>query len=131
MSARALIVINGAIASGKSTVAREVAGIAERSGRPSAVIDLDQIWHMVDHQRPRNGGRARWLLARRAAAELTDLFFSSGIEVVVVEGPFFTSEERSDFTQHVRTAVHPRYVTLLVSSMNPFAARDRIRIRAG
>lgn len=60
-----LIVLDGPIASGKSTVARVLAGIAERRGRSAAVIDLDELWHMVDHQEPRTGELARWLLAPR------------------------------------------------------------------
>ena len=57
--------VNGPIASGKSSVARSLAGIAERRGLRSAVIDLDEVWHMIDHQEPRTGGVERWLLARR------------------------------------------------------------------
>lgn len=112
---RTLIVINGPIASGKSTVAREVAGLIEGAGRRSAVIDLDEVWLMLDHQRPRSGGLERWLLARRAAAELTDLFFSEGIDVVVCEGPFFTTDERDGYLRHLRTSVQVRFVTLAVS----------------
>lgn len=109
-----LIVLNGPIASGKSTVARELAGIAERAGRRSAVIDLDEVWQMLDHQRPRTGGLEKWLLARNGAAVLTDLFFSSGIDIVVCEGPFYTAEERDEYARHLRTPVTPRFVTLTV-----------------
>jgi chloramphenicol 3-O-phosphotransferase len=114
MPERALIVVSGAVASGKSTVARELAGIAERGGRRSAVIDLDEVWLMLDRQRPRTGGAETWLLARHGAAALTDLFFSSGIDVVLCEGPFFTAEERDGYTRHLRTPVVARFVTLTV-----------------
>lgn len=114
MPERALAVVSGAVASGKSTVARELAGIAERAGRRSAVIDLDEIWLMLDHQRPRTGDIERWLLARHGAAALTDLFFASGIDVVVCEGPFFTAEERDGYLRHLRTPVSARFVTLTV-----------------
>lgn len=112
---RSLVVVNGPIASGKSSVARSLAGIAENKGRRSAVIDLDEVWHMVDHQDPRTGGVQRWLLARRAAAAITDVFFDAGVDLVVIEGPFFTDEERHGYLRWLRSSVAPRFVTLDVS----------------
>lgn len=114
------MVVNGAIASGKSAVARSLAGMLEVGGRRAAVIDLDALWHMLEHQVPRRGELRRWLLARRAAAVLTDEFFSAGIDAVVVEGPFFTSEERDAYLRHVRTAATTRFVTLRVSFEESF-----------
>src|SRR6266540_1839527 len=103
MSTALIIVVNGPIASGKSTVARMLAGIAEKQGRRSAVIDLDELWLMLDHQLPRSGKQEHWLVARRAAAVLTDEFFHSGVELVVVNGPFFTAEERAAYLRHLRS----------------------------
>ncbi len=110
-----LVVVNGAIASGKNAVARALAGVLEERGRPAAAIDLDDLWLMLEHQVPRSGKPRHWLLARRAAAVLTDEFFRSGIDAVVVHGPFFTFEERDAYLRHVRTEVKPRFVTLRVS----------------
>lgn len=109
------MVINGPIASGKTAVARELAGIVEQDGRRAAAIDLDELWLMLDHQVPRSGRIRHWLLARRAAAVLTDELFDSGIDVIVVEGPFLTLEEREAYLRHVRADVKPRFVTLRVS----------------
>jgi hypothetical protein len=110
---RTVVVVNGPIASGKSAAARQLAGIAEQRARlHAAVIELDELWHMVDHQHPRSGDLEMWLLARRAAAALTDVFLSSGIDLVVCEGPFFTPEERDGYTRHLKTPVRVRFVTL-------------------
>ena len=115
MTERSLIVLNGAIASGKSTVARGLAGLLERQGRSSAAIDLDPLWQMLDHQTPRTGGIQHWLRAREAAAHLTDAFFGFGIEAVIIEGPFFAPDERRAYLDHVRAKVEPVFVTLRVS----------------
>jgi len=112
---RSLIVLNGAVASGKSTVARALAGLLERTGHPSAAIDLDLLWRMLDHQTPTTGGLQHWLRARQAAALLTDAFFGFGIEAVIIEGPFFTPEERRAYLDHLRAKVEPVFVTLHVS----------------
>lgn len=132
-----LLVVSGPIASGKSTVARIVAGLCEQAGRSSAVIDLDEIWHMVDHETPRTGGLRDWIIARRAAAALTDTFYGAGINVVVIEGPFFTPEERDGYLSFLRTKVTQRFVTLDVSFeeahlrayQDPHPDRERSRDR--
>jgi chloramphenicol 3-O-phosphotransferase len=115
MSAASIIVVNGPIASGKSTVATMLAGIAEKQGRRSAVIDLDLLWLMLDHQLLRSGKLEHWLVARRAAAVLTDEFIDSGVELVVINGPFFTTEERAAYLRHLRSTADVRFVTLRVS----------------
>lgn len=115
MSAVLIIVVNGPIASGKSTVATMLAGIAEKQGRRSAVIDLDVLWLMLDHQLPRSGKLEHWIVARRAAAVLTDEFIDSGVELVVINGPFFTTEERAAYLRHLRSTADVRFVTLRVS----------------
>lgn len=112
---RELIVVNGPVASGKSTVALALAAVCEGAGYRTAVVDLDEIWHMVEHQTSRSGGLRPWLIARHAAAAITDTFFAEGIGVVIVEGPFFTPEERSAYTRWLKGAVTPVFVTLDVS----------------
>lgn len=46
---------------------------------------------------------------------MTDVFFASGIELVIVEGPFFTADEREAYLRWVRTDVQPTFMTLDVS----------------
>lgn len=112
---RVLVVINGPIASGKNAVSTTLAGLLEREGRRAAVIDLDELWFMLDHQTPRSHDLEHWLETRRAAALLTDEFYASGRDSVIVNGPFFTEAERTGYLNHLRTAVTPLFVTLHVS----------------
>lgn len=112
---RTLVVVNGPIASGKNAVSTALAGLIELGGRSAAVIDLDEIWLMLDHQMPRTHELAHWLAARRAAAVLTDEFHRSGRDAIIVNGPFFTEAERSGYLDHLRTPVTPLFVTLRVS----------------
>lgn len=83
---RSLVVMNGAIAAGKDTVSVALAGLLEKDGHRVAVVGLDELWTMIDHQQPRRGGLASWLLSRRAAAAVSDLFFASGYDHVIVNG---------------------------------------------
>jgi predicted kinase len=111
-----LIVISGPIASGKSTLARAVARQLEGEGFRAAVIDLDLVYDMLDHRTgvPK-GDEASWLLARQAAAALTDAFLMAGLDVVIVDGSFLTPTERAVYVDALRTPAEPRFVTLLVS----------------
>jgi len=110
-----LIVISGPIASGKSAVARAVAQEFEKRGRSAALIDLDGLYEMLEHSTGRKDDDAKWLAARRAAAALTDSFLTDGAEVVIVDGDFFSSEDREAYRRCLRTAVEARFVTLTVS----------------
>jgi predicted kinase len=109
-----LIVITGPIASGKSTIAGELARELERAGRRVAVIDLDLVHDMLTT----GGGRsddASWAMARQAAASLANTFLETGIEVVVAEGSFSRPADRAAFTDHLDASAAPRFVTLRVS----------------
>lgn len=110
-----LVVLNGPIGSGKSTVGVALAGAIERAGHRAASIDLDEVWAMVDHQRPRRGGPDEWSLARCGVAALADTFFADGVEVVIVNGPFYGSAERTQLLDALRTRADVRYVTLHVT----------------
>jgi thymidylate kinase len=108
-----LIIINGPIGSGKSTLAMELGGQARSSGRSAAVIDLDIVYDMLDHRQKSDAGV--WLMARQTAAVLTDHFFRSGVELVVVEGSFWDVDERAAFLDPLTTRITPHIVTLHVS----------------
>ena len=56
-----------------------------------------------------------WRTARHGAAALTDLFFSSGCDVVVVEGGFYTAGERDDVARALASNPRVIAVTLMVS----------------
>ena len=109
-----VIVITGPIASGKSTVARELARELERTHVRVAVIDLDLLYDRLTTDGPKSDD-ATWALARNAAATLANTFLEEGVAVVVAEGSFNTPGDRAAFAQHLDTGVGPRYVTLRVS----------------
>lgn len=105
--------INGPIASGKSTVAQALGRRLRQDGHPTAVMDLDELYLMMS-AKPMADPQV-WSRARRAAAALTDCFFASGIEVVVVEGAFWDESERAPFLDALTWSGSPLFVTLLVS----------------
>jgi chloramphenicol 3-O-phosphotransferase len=110
-----LIVINGSIASGKSTIARADARHLTALGIAVAVIDLDLLYDMHHHQSGvKKDDKETWAIARRAAAALTDTFLSEGVRDVVVEGTFFTLAERAVYLDALRTPLAPKVVTLRV-----------------
>jgi hypothetical protein len=53
--------------------------------------------------------------ARRTAAALTDHFVLDGIELVIVEGTFWTESERDELTSRLTTLVRPVFLTLWVA----------------
>jgi adenylylsulfate kinase-like enzyme len=110
-----VIVICGPIASGKSTVARAVARSFEHLGTQAAVVDLDLVYEMVEHDRAAKDRVEKWSRARRAAAALTDVLLDDVIGVVVVEGDFLTQEERAEFLNALPSGVAPLFVTVHVS----------------
>jgi lactoylglutathione lyase len=109
-----LLVISGPIAAGKSTVAAALATVFRDSGRTAAVVDLDRIYMMFDDRPPMTDPRIS-RLARRAAAALTDHFVLDGIELVVVEGTFWTESERDELTGRLTTLVQTVFLTLRVA----------------
>jgi predicted kinase len=108
-----VIVITGPIASGKSTIARELARELERAHVRVAVIDLDLLHDMLATDGPADD--ATWALARHAAATLANTFLVDGVAVVVAEGSFNRPDDRTAFTEGLDTSVSPLYVTLRVS----------------
>ena len=109
-----LIVITGPIASGKSTVARELARELERAGLSVAVIDLDLVHEMVA-MGAQPSSHATWALTRHAAGTLVNTFVGAGIAVVIAEGSFNTPADRAVFAERLDAIASPQYVTLRVS----------------
>src|SRR5688572_7013385 len=90
---RQLIVVTGPVGGGKSTTAIALAACLRRKDASIAVIDLDQIYCMA-RQRDGFDEPRIWIAARRAAATLANSFFDSGMDVVIIDGEFFTDDER-------------------------------------
>ena len=109
-----VIVITGPIASGKSTIAREVARQLERTHVRVAVIDLDLVHDRLATDEP-SSSETTWARARHAAADLASAFLNEGVAVVVAEGSFNTPDDRAAFSQRLDPGVSPLYVTLRVS----------------
>jgi shikimate kinase len=109
-----VIVITGPIASGKSTVARELAGELERGGLTVAVIDLDVLYDTLVGNGSKADG-ATWTLARHEAATLTNTFVEQGQAVVIVEGSFNRPSHRATLARYLNAGADPHYVALRVS----------------
>jgi adenylylsulfate kinase-like enzyme len=109
-----VIVISGPIASGKSTVARDLARDLEQVGVRAEVIDLDLLHDVliadgsVSHD-------SKCTMARRAVATLANTFLAQGVAVVIADGSFNRPSDRATLSQHLRTDARPVYVTLRVS----------------
>lgn len=109
-----VVVISGPIASGKSTVARELSRVLERTDARVEVTDLDDVHdELVATGQP--SSPATWDLARGAAASLANTFLDQGMAVVVAEGSYNTPADRAAFSDHLGPGVSPLYVTLRVS----------------
>lgn len=106
---KVVVVISGSIASGKSTLARAVAGSLEAANVRAAVIDLDVVHASLGIG---ISDIERWQLARRRAAALADVFLAADVEVVVVDGEFITPEEREALIADLVAAAAVGYVTL-------------------
>jgi adenylylsulfate kinase-like enzyme len=126
-----VIVITGPIASGKSTVARELARELERTQVRVSVIDLDILHDMLVGDGAASDD-ATWALARHAAATQVNTFLEDGVTVVVAEGSFNTPDARAAFTRHLDAIDEPLFVTLRVSYEEALrrAQRDPTRGRS-
>jgi len=114
VSAPRLLVISGPIASGKSTVAGLLAAELRTDGHRPVVIDLDRVYMMLDDTSPMDDANT-WREARRGAAELTNQVIQDGLELVILEGTFWTESERTDYTNCLSTGLAPVFVTLCVA----------------
>jgi adenylylsulfate kinase-like enzyme len=109
-----VIVITGPIATGKSTVAGELARALEADGIRAAVIDLDLI-HDELIATGSVAGDSTWTEARRRAAVAANTFSRDGVAVVIAEGSFNLPTDRAAFAEDLVADSDPLYVTLQVS----------------
>ncbi len=112
---RQVVLVNGPIASGKTTVARLLADLVRSKGHKAASIDLDDLVWM-------NGGtdwlrinRQHWQVAREGAAVLVNWLFASGTSLVAVAGPFFDATDRAQLIDALDGSPRTTIVTLRVS----------------
>jgi adenylylsulfate kinase-like enzyme len=109
-----VIVITGPIASGKSTVARELARELERNDVRAEVIDLD----LVHDRLTANGSPlddSAWTRARRETATVANAFLEDGVAVVIADGSFNVPSDRAALARHIRPGSRLVFVTLRVS----------------
>jgi shikimate kinase len=112
---KTLIVITGPVGAGKSTTSQALARALQSRNVSTAVIDLDEVYCMARQQADFND-RAMWSTARRAAAALTESFYFSGLNTVIVEGGFLSVLEFAELRQHVTTEVNEFFFTVLTSA---------------
>ena len=109
------MLISGPVASGKTTLARGLAGRARAAGLPAAAIDMDEVIEMVagsDWSRVHGTDRRR---ACRATAPLVQSFFDSGLQVVAIAGSTLSTYEWDEITRRLDPAPDILYVLLRVS----------------
>src|ERR1039458_2442262 len=80
-----LVVVTGPIGSGKSSVTKMLAGRFSEAGRSAAVVDLDDIVAML--HAPLEKVEQSWERARDVHGRLVGEWLSSGVDVVIVDGP--------------------------------------------
>jgi adenylylsulfate kinase-like enzyme len=126
-----VIVVTGPIASGKSTVARELARALEADGVRSAVLDLDLV-HDELIATGSTPDESTWALARHRAAVAANAFLRDGVATVIAEGSFNLPTDRAAFDQDLAVTSGPVYVTLQVSFAEALrrAQRDPTRGRS-
>jgi chloramphenicol 3-O-phosphotransferase len=109
-----LVVVTGPVGGGKSTVALALADLLREAGRPTAVVDLDLVYCMA-RQGESFAEANTWTTARHGAAALADAFYAEGMQIVIVEGEFFTQGELDALRNYLTTPLEHHFVTLAVS----------------
>jgi shikimate kinase len=112
---KTLVIITGPVGAGKSTTSQAIARALQGRNISTAVIDLDEVYCMARQQADFND-REMWATARRAAAALTESFFASGLNAVIVEGGFLSALEHQELRQHVTSEVNEFFFTVFTSA---------------
>ena len=104
-----LVVIVGPIASGKSTIAAALGQRLRAEGRPTAVLDLDDLVATI-------GGFVglpadRFLLAQHVFGQLVGAWLAHGVDVIA-HGPFLDPEENAALLHAIPAGVAPRRALL-------------------
>lgn len=119
-----LILINGAIASGKTTVGRTLAVTLTMRGSSTHFVDLDDEVRKLNATMTWTDSKKRtedWLTARRSVAEEANSADES--HTIVVSGPLFTKEEINGITRHL-TGKRPVYLYNLHAPLDTRIKRE-------
>jgi hypothetical protein len=108
-----LIVINGSIASGKTTVSRLLAAMLREHGRSVAVVELDRLYEMLADDPKSDAGV--WISARRLSSALARQLCSDGFAFIVIDGAFWTAGDRRDLLSGLTSSTLVSWVTLTLS----------------
>lgn len=109
-----LVLVGGPIASGKSTLARAVARRLRDGGTSAGVVDVDQVYEMLEERGHSPGKTELWHKAHRLAGRIAAGLLAEGTETVLVEGDFLGEDTNAELLQIVRpTSV--RRITLITS----------------
>lgn len=105
-----LVVITGPIASGKSVVSTALADRLNFAGLSVAVVDLDDTVATMNY--PSEELELTWERAREAHSELVGQWLSSGVDVVIAHGPFYSASETFALMRQVPAGIATRRVML-------------------
>ena len=111
-----LIVVNGPIASGKTTTAEALAAWARSRGLKAAAIEMDYVINIVrgtDWTKPWTA--MDWRMARSLACAIIDRLCEQDTTLVALSGQFFDRYERQELTGALTSGPDIRFVTLETS----------------
>lgn len=123
-----LIILSGAIASGKTTVGKLLADAYVSKGYPTIFLDLDQEVEKLSpgFEWEQNDLRLHDLaLARKILAERTNSAINLHHDVVVA-GPFFTREDMNNYTRYLSQGFEI-YLFQLMASLKTRSERNLLR----
>jgi len=110
-----LVLISGAVASGKTTLALRVAALARVDAVAAASIDMDELVETVAGSDWTQVTREHRLQACELAARLIDSLSRQGSRFVAISGSTLATYEWDEVLDRVEVAVRPIFVRLRVS----------------
>ena len=111
-----LVVVNGPIASGKTTTAQALATWGRGRGLKAAAIEMDNVINIVrgtDWSKPWTA--TDWRLARSVACAIIDRLCEQDTALVALSGQFFDRHERQELTDTLTSGPDIRFVRLETS----------------
>ena len=112
-----IILVNGGIATGKSTLWQRAPQVLNPILGRVAALDLEELFRMINPDVVLSDPHwlHDWLLARQHAALLTDSFLAHGFDAVLIAGPFFTGEEIGAYLTWLHVTQPIYHFTLRIS----------------
>ncbi|MBC8109299.1 MAG: AAA family ATPase [Anaerolineae bacterium] len=108
-----VIVINGSVASGKSTLARLLATTLRVRGFSAGVIDTDLIYGMLGDN-PKSDPHA-WRLARHVTSSLAAAMIQTELRCVIVDGCYWSRADRMELSTALSIDTPTHFISLYVS----------------